>query len=157
MFYFAHQQVDGVSLELAEKSIRSFSLKRLTSLDFKTTSSAGQEDKYFVGLDGPQDLKISCIRSSLERVFPHLIISFPKHESFIRYRVRYSFFSTLFLAVLIWGLLERLYEVFVYEESSRHLMEMTVLCAVFVGLTLLEMTLVKRKIKKAITRTTRVN
>jgi len=62
MFYFAYQKLYGLAPELVEKAIRSFSLKRHTALDFKGASIAGREDKYFLGLDGSRDLKITRIR-----------------------------------------------------------------------------------------------
>jgi hypothetical protein len=149
MLYFSHDPTDTISSQLTEEAIRHFSSKRHTSLDFKITTTNVKDEKYFLGLDGRTDLQITRIRTGFEWFFPQLIYSFPKEDQCRRYRVRYSFFSTVFVVILLWGLFASAYDLFIEGESAKDLIQMLLLCVIFVALTILEMTLTKRKIRKA--------
>lgn len=63
MLYFTKIPVDDSSLLNAEDAIRKYSLKRHILLDFQSSSSNIKEDKYFLGNENINDLKITRIRT----------------------------------------------------------------------------------------------
>ncbi|MEO6454350.1 MAG: NUMOD1 domain-containing DNA-binding protein, partial [Ginsengibacter sp.] len=61
MFYFKKIIINKLTTQNIEDAIRNYSSKRHTSLDLKTSSSYIKEHKYFLGLEGNTDLKITRI------------------------------------------------------------------------------------------------
>jgi hypothetical protein len=92
MFYFTKIAIDVSSLINAGDAIRKYSLKRHVSLDFQSSASNIKEDKYFLGNENINDLKITRIRTSSEWLFPQLIISVPKKMRVESFKVRYCLF-----------------------------------------------------------------
>jgi hypothetical protein len=150
MIYFTKTTIDNFSPDNTENAIRRFSAKRHTSLDLKSSSSYIMEDKYFLGLEGNNDLKITRIRTPFERFFPKVIVSFPKDSRFEIYKIRYSILSTFVFIVLVIAVLQSFYTLIVDKEFENDFIPLTIVFVIFIGLTIAEIKLTKLKIKKAI-------
>ena len=150
MIYFTKTIIDNFSSDHTENAIRTFSSKRYTSLDLKSSSSYTQEDKYFLGLEGNNDLKITRIRTPFERFFPKVIVSFPKDRQFEIYRIRYSILSTFVFVVLVIAVLQSIYTLIVDKEFENDIIPLIIVFIIFIGLTIAEIKLTKLKIRKAI-------
>jgi len=157
MFYFTQTNLDNLTTDGVENAIRHFSSKRHTSLDFKSSSSYIQEDKYFLGFEGKNDLKITRIRTPFERFFPKLIISFPKDRQFEIYRIRYSILSSIIFCILLLAVLQSIYSFIMDKEFENDFIPLTIVFAIFLSLTFLEIKLTSRKIQNAIINHTKTN
>ena len=93
MFYFKSIALHNAEKKDIETSLRKFSSKRITSLDFKSSASYTSSEKYFLGFETDTDFQITRIRTPFERFFPKLILNFPKDKQFTCYLIRYSFLS----------------------------------------------------------------
>jgi hypothetical protein len=150
MIYFTQITIDNFSPSTTENAIRRFSAKRHTSLDLKSSSSYINEDKYFLGLEGDADLKITRIRTPFERFFPKVIVSFPKNRQFEIYKIRYSILSTLVFIILSIAVLQSVYSIIVDKEFENDFLPLTIFFSIFIGLTVAEIKLTKLKIRRAI-------
>jgi len=133
-----------------ESAIRKVSAKRAASLDIVSSSSYIKEDKYFVGIEGDNDLQITRIRTNFERFFPKIIVSFPKDQAFKIFRIRYSLFSTIVFCILLLIVLSNIYSSIVSKELESDFISVLIVFALFLCWTLLEIRLTKKKIEKAI-------
>jgi hypothetical protein len=150
MIYFTQTTIGNFSPTNTENAIRRFSAKRHISLDLKSSSSYINEDKYFLGLEGNADLKITRIRTPFERFFPKVIISFPKDRQFKIYKIRYSILSTFVFIVLLIAVLQSVYSIIVDKEFENDVLPLTIFFMIFIGLTVAEIKLTKLKIQRAI-------
>lgn len=150
MIYFAQIAIDNFSPPKTENAIRSFSVKRHTSLDLKSSSSYINVDKYFLGLEGDDDLKITRIRTPFERFLPKVIVSFPKDRKFKIFKIRYSILSTFIFIILLIAVLQSVFSIIVDKEFKNEVLLLTIFFMIFIGLTVAEIKLTKLKIKKAI-------
>ncbi len=149
MFYFLKTNTNNYSKD-TENAIRKYSAKRHTSLDFKSSSTYIKEEKYFLGLEGNDDLKITRIRTPFEKYFPKVIVSFPKDKHFEIYKIRYSILSTLVFIALLTFMIESLYFLIIEKEFEYDLVSLGIIFLIFCCLTIAEIKLTNRKIRKAI-------
>jgi hypothetical protein len=150
MIYFTKTTIDNFSPDNTENAIRRFSAKRYTSLDLKSSSSYIKEDKYFLGLEGNNDLKITRIRTPFERFFPKIILSFPKDRRFEIYKIRYSILSTFVFLILLMAVLQSIYSLIVDKDFENDLVPLTIGFIIFIVFTFLEIRLTKLKIQNSI-------
>lgn len=157
MVYFLKTKIDNYSRDTIENAIRRFSAKRHTSLDLKSSSSYISDNKYFLGLEGSSDLKITRIRTPFERILPKVIASFPKDRQFETYRIRYSILATLVFIVLSIAVIQNLYTFIIEKEFENDFIPLALVYLIFIGLTITEIKLTKLKIIKAINNFTMVD
>jgi hypothetical protein len=150
MFYFKQIIIDKSFIETSEEAIRNYSSKRHTSLDLTPSSSYIKEDKFFLGLEGENDLKITRIRTAFEKYFPKVIISFPKDRHFETYKIRYSLLSSIVFFILLFAALQTVFYVIFGEEDAYELLALVIVFLSFIVLTFLEINVTKRKINQAI-------
>ena len=100
-------------MDEVENAIRHFSSKRHASLDIKSSSSSIGENKYFLGLEGENDLKITRIRTPFESLFPKIIVSFPKDRQFLSFKIRYSILSIIIFGILFIAVLQSIYSIII--------------------------------------------
>lgn len=149
MFYFARFQVGATSPGAAEEAIRHFSSKRQTSLDLKGSAAVPGESKYFLGLEDQDKLQITRFRFLIERLMPKLIVAFPKSDQFLRYKVRLSLPSFLFLLLLVGTGLYNLFDCLSRGDEEGCITSIGVILF-FLVLTLIELFLTRRRIRQAI-------
>jgi len=154
MFYFKQIIIDNSNPEIVEKAIRAYSLKRHTSLDFKVTATYTSEEKYFLGLESADDLKITRLRTPFERFFPEVIIRFEKKKGFSSFQIRYSVISTIVFCALVIGLISNLLYLTNDYFAIENLLPLVILLSLFSGLTFLEINITRNRINKAIQKTT---
>jgi hypothetical protein len=150
MFYFTRVHMAFHSKDRAENAIRHFSLKRFTSLDLQSSSSYIREDKYFLGLEGKNDVKIIRLRTPFERLFPGIILSFPKDKQFAVYKIRYSLLSTIIFCFLLIGVLQMIVSLAMDRAHAFDFAPLIIAFLIFIGLTYLEIRLTQRKIQHAL-------
>jgi hypothetical protein len=151
MFYFTKIIIDDSPLLDAENAIRKYSLKRHVILDFKSSASKITEDKYFLGNENKNDLKITRIRTSFEWLFPKLIISVPKQTPFESFKVRYCLLSSFIFVYLLFENFQSLLNSIRDNEIDQNLFFWLIFLGLFITMTYVELRLTKRKINKAIT------
>lgn len=151
MLYFTKLTFTNYSSINVEDAIRKYSLKRHLSLDFHSSSSAITENKYFLGNENKNDLKITRIRTSFEWLFPKVILSVPKDGHFENLKVRYCLLSTVIFFYLAYVILKNLYFYFMYGEPISDVLGLLILLIIFLAFTYIEIQLTKRKINQAIT------
>jgi len=150
MFYFKNVLIDNASGQIAENAIRQFSLKRNTPLDFQSAESDIDTGKYFIGLESKNDIKISRIRTSFERLLPKLIVSFPKDKGFTCYKIRYSLWSSLLAFFFIAAILANAFFSIRDQRLADNFQQVLLWLAVFFLLTYFELRLTNRRIQKAL-------
>lgn len=150
MLYFTSVRISGHSKDHVEHAIRHFSLKRHTSLDLQSSSTYIREDKYFLGLEGKNDVKIIRLRTPFERLLPGVILRFSKDQAFGVYKIRYSLLSMIVFCSLLIGVLEMIVSLARDRSSAFDFVPLVILFLVFMGLTYLEIRLTQRKIQQAL-------
>lgn len=150
MFYFTTIPVNDSPLINAEGAIRKYSLKRHIPLDFQSSSSNIREEKYFLGNENSNDLKITRIRTSFEWLFPKLIVSVPKKATFENFKVRYCLLSLIIFFYIIIVISQSIFYSINNNEFDSNILIMLALFALFIILTFIELKLTKRKINQAI-------
>jgi hypothetical protein len=81
---------NGVKQPDVEKALRSYALKRISSLDFKSSTINVGIDKLFLGLEGKNSLNFTRLRTSFESLLPKLIINLSKDPAATAYKIRLS-------------------------------------------------------------------
>lgn len=151
MLYFSTTTIDNMAPVDIENGIRKYAAKRHTSLDLKQASTYIKEDKYFLGLEGTKDLKLTRIRTPFERFFPKIIVSFPKNKKFEIYKIRYTFLSNVVFLILSILVVHGFFSLALDNNYfSSDFLLVLVFFLIFLTLTLLEIRLTKSKIRKAI-------
>lgn len=155
MLYFKTVKIENTDPEVIEKAIRTYSLKRLTSLDIIISSASyASEEKYFFGLEKSKSLFITRVRTPFERIFPKLIVRFKKEDEFTSYQIRYSLPALAFSLFNIFGLIaDLLYMTTTDEFTFDGLFLLTAIIALFLLFTWFEFILVRNRINKAIEKT----
>lgn len=133
-----------------EKAMRNAALKRLTSLDFKSSVTDIGTDKLFLGFEGKEDVQFTRLRTSFEKYFPKVIISIPKSETDNEYKFRFSILSTV--AFILWSLFFLLIvgTVLAQKGNYENILIGCIPICLFILLTLLELRIVGTRIEKAI-------
>ncbi len=151
MIYFKESRIQNSNGKAIEEAIRKTSLKRHTSLDLKVTSTYIDEEnqKYFLGLESKNNIKLTRIRGPFERLLPKLIVRFNKND-FETFDIRYGIFSFLFGTFLIISFsLNIIYSIEKFSLDN-DIIPVLFLTALFVLLTYLEYRLTVNRIKKAV-------
>lgn len=147
MFYFKSIALHNAEKKDIETSLRKFSSKRVTSLDFKSSASYTSSEKYFLGFETDTDFQITRIRTPFERFFPKLILNFPKDKQFTCYQIRYSFLSAIIFIVLsIAFILNLIYSIIDQRLDTDFLSIIFFLC-IFLILTGIEYLITRLRIK----------
>ncbi|WP_295796373.1 hypothetical protein [Mucilaginibacter sp.] len=157
MIYFKSVQLPCNEKQLLEKAMRKVAIKRTRSLDFASVAYNTGAEKLFLGLDNKRDVKFTRLHTSLEKLLPTIIISFPKDEADSRYRLRLGFFPTLFFALfvllfLIPGVLWLINHDSYDGDNYDVIVVPVFFLGVFILLTWLELKIVDRQMKKAVER-----
>lgn len=153
MIYIKTINITKVDNLLIEKAVRSFSLKRHSSLDLKQSSSYITEDnKYFLGLETDSYIKITRLRTPFENFLPKLILRFDKKD-FSVYQIRFSFPSNLIYATLIIAVVLNLAKMITSGQLGSNIGSILIISTIFILLTLFEIKIATQKVKKAIDRT----
>jgi len=151
MFYFSTTTIDNIAPVDIENGIRRYAAKRHTSLDFRPASTYIKEDKYFLGLEGANDLKLTRIRTPFERFFPKVIVSFPKDKKFEVFKIRYTLLSSVVFLILSILVLQGIFSLVRDSDYySSDFVSVLTLFIIFFSLTIFEIGLTKSNIKKAI-------
>ncbi len=150
MIYFLKNSIKNSNSDIVENAIRRFSVKRYTSLDLQKSYFNISEDKYFLGLEGSDDLKITRIRTPFESFFPKVIVSFSKNKGFEMYKIRFSLLSTFVFAILFLGVIQSVFLQIEEKKFSYDFLFLTMIFIIFLGFSFAEIELTRFKIKKAI-------
>lgn len=132
-----------------EKGLRSKSLKRSQLLDFVFETTNIGTDKYFLGHEGKNDLKLTRIKTSFESFLPKIIISFPKETAVQYYKFRLSVLSTAILAVLSLLLLTCLLDVVINQKNVEAFLIVVILSLIYFLFILLELKITKNRILRS--------
>ncbi len=157
MIYFKSVQLPDNERQVLEKAMRKVAIKRTGSLDFASAEHNMGAEKLFLGFDDKRDIKFTRLHTSLEKLLPKIIISFPKDSTGSGYRLRLGFFPTFFfvlfvLLFLILGILG-LVNHDSYDVDNYDVIVVPVFfLGVFILLVWLELKLVERQMKKAVER-----
>lgn len=150
MIYFLKKEIRGFSSDGIEAAIRRSALKRNSFIDFQSAVSDIRQEKIFIGTENENELCITRLRTSFERIFPKYIIRFNKSEGFGRYQVRLSVVSFSFLFFLTISILSGIYESIVYREIINDLAMPVFLLSAFMALTFFEFYLTRKAIDRAL-------
>ncbi len=146
MIYFKKIEFPYPGKEQTEAALRKAAIKRTTSLDFKSSSTAVGNKKLFMGLDELNDTKFTRIRYFVEGYLPKIIISVPKNDQGKLLKFRLSIVATVVFCLLVLYILTGL----VFPNGSSIATEGVTLLAFFILLILLELKLTRSAIDKAI-------
>jgi hypothetical protein len=151
MIYFRKVFFDlPVTHQQVERGLRKVAAKRLTSLDFKSSTSDFKSDKYFLGLEGRKDIKFTRVRTSLERLVPKIIISLSKNTDQNYYRLRLTWGWAFFFMLLALVLLLTIYGAIAGSVNTDGLFATFGFCIVYIGLVFWEMERTNSKVNKAV-------
>jgi len=151
MFYFATLDFPGLSNEVLENAMRQSASKRFTIPDLKSTIIGPGEDKLFLGYEGRKALLFSRFRSSLEFVFPKIVVRLSNKHGQGSIKVRYGFFTFFVFCVLVIGLLSVIYSAFA-DSTLTNDWSILVVLVFLIGLTVREVIIVRKRIANAIER-----
>jgi len=152
MIYFKSMQVYGNERQLLENALRKAAIKRVRSLDFQSAVYDMGMDKLFLGLDDTRDVKFTRLRTSLEKFFPKIIISFSRDKTSSEYRFRLSLLSTCVFTILLMVLLLSIVLAAIDHENYEAIVEMLLPMGLFILLTFFELKIVNSRIRKAVAR-----
>jgi len=110
-----------------------------------------------LGLDNNKDVKFTRLHTSLEKFFPKIIISFPKDDTIIGYRLRLGVFPTWLFAFLAMGLFATGFSALINQEDYEAMAAPVVFLGIFILLTWFELKIVDRHMKRAVERYEREN
>ncbi len=150
MFYFTKFTLDNSPLLSVEEAIRHYSLKRHLPLDLQSSTSNITEDKYFFGKENNETLNLTRIRPSFEWMLPKLIISFSKGVDAADFKIRYCLLSMIIFVFLLLSIISNIFSAISDAEFNSDIFTLTVVLAIFLILTYIEVQLTKRKINQAI-------
>jgi hypothetical protein len=154
MFYFKQIEIDNSNAQIVEKAIRAYSKKRHTSLDFIANVEATSDDKYFLGLENNNDIILTRLRTRFEWYFPKIIIRFQKNKGFSSFQIRYSILSSIVFCAFVVGLVSNLLYLSTDYFAFENVLLMVMVLSLFTGLTFLEIAIARKRISKAIQKTT---
>jgi len=148
--YFKRISITKFSAEKIEKNVRLLSLKRHTSLDFKSaTTYLAEPNKFFLGYENDRKIDLLRIITPFERLLPKIIVTFDK-TNFQEYKLRLKLISMVILILLTIGLILNL----VYSIQNRRLESdlgsILIVNIIFYSLLFIEYKIVKRKMGLAL-------
>ena len=150
MVYFKRVSLPPSEKQKLENAIRKVALKRLHALDFESSVTDIGTDKLFLGLEDKVDVKFTRLRTSLEKYFPKFIISIPREETVNEYKLRYSLLSTIVFIALVLTLPLTIYATAMQNTGYESILFSLAVIAVYLLLSLFELRIINRKIKKAV-------
>jgi hypothetical protein len=111
-----------------------------------------KEEKYFLANENKDYLKVTRLRTPFERFLPDIIIRFEKNKGgFSSFHIRFTFVSTIVLCALVAGLISNLWADYFAIEN---VLVLCLLLFLFVILTVMEITITRVRMNKAIEKTT---
>ena len=149
MLYLKTIDLPLVEKQNLEKAMRKVALKRISSLDLTSAVMDIGTDKLFLGFENINDIKFTRLRTSFEK-FPKIIVSIPKSELENKYKFRYSVLSTVIFIAFALLLLLIVVAVFMQNSGYERILVACVPVGIYVLLTMLEMKIVRGRIKKAL-------
>lgn len=148
--YFKQINIIELNSDKIERNIRSFSLRRHTSLDFKSASTyVSEPKKFFLGYENNNQIDLLRITSPFEKVLPKIIITFKK-ENFNKYYLRLKSTSMIVFTLLTIALILNLFYSIKAGRIESDFSIVLLLNLAFYILAFVEFKLVNRKINKAI-------
>lgn len=150
MFYFLKRKIIGLSSDSIEDAIRRSASKRNSFIDFQSAVSDIRQAKIFIGTENENELCVTRLRTSFERLFPKYIVRFNKSEGYGTYHLRLSVFSFSFAFFLTISILSGVYESIVHEEVINDLALPLFLLFVFTVLGFFEFHLTKKALERAL-------
>ena len=148
--YFKKINIDEPNSDKIERNIRLFSLKRHTSLDFKSASTyVSEPNKFFLGYENNKRIDLLRITTPFEKLLPKIIVTFNK-ENFNQYNLRLKSISMILFALLSIALILNLYYSIKSGKLESDFSMILFLNLIFYILAYVEFKLVNKKIKKAI-------
>lgn len=133
-----------------EKALRSYALKRTSSLDFKSSTINIGIDKFFLGLEGKTSLTFTRLRTSFEVLLPKIIINLPKDPAATAYRIRLSAIPSALCILMLFGVLSILIGLITGKAKVEGVIFMLVAVTIFIVLLNLEVKLLQSKVLKSI-------
>jgi hypothetical protein len=133
-----------------ERAMRKSSLKRTWALDFISTMSDMGSNKLFLGYDGKKEVQFSRLRTSFEKFMPRIIIILPKDGTEFEYRLRYSLISTIVVGFFAFAFIFTAAISLVNKYNYDGIIFPLFFMGCFVLLTLMELKIVDKRIKKAL-------
>ena len=149
MFYLFKRNLNEVTGEDVEKTIRANSARRKSSLDVHSSSTFIRQEKYFLAFENQDGISITRIRTPFEKILPKLILYFPK-DNFTTYKIRLGLASFLLGALLVFSLLIQILSATKYLSISSEIIDVLIFIIFFFGLALLELKLTLNALRRAI-------
>ncbi|MEJ7559535.1 MAG: hypothetical protein WKF66_14600 [Pedobacter sp.] len=133
-----------------EKALRRYSLKRTSSLDFKSSATNVGTDKLFLGLEGKNSLKFTRLKTSFEVLLPKLIISLSKDQTTAAYRIRLSAIPSALCILLLFGVVSIIIGLITGNAKLEGVIFVVAMIIVFTLLLKLEIRLLLSRVSKCI-------
>lgn len=148
--YFKRISITKFSAEKIEKNVRLLSLKRHTSLDFKSASTyVAEPNKFFIGYENDRKIDLLRIITPFERLLPKIIVTFDK-TNFQEYKLRLKLISMVILILLTIGLILNLVYSIQNGRLESDLGSILIVNIIFYSLLFIEYKIVKRKMGLAL-------
>lgn len=137
---------ENLTQEQVEKALRKYSLKRTSSLDFKScTYNIGME-QLFLGRDRKIDLQFTRLKTSLEMLLPKMIVKLSKDPEAQAYKIRLSTTPMGFAILLAFSIVAVLITIFKGTASIDSIACIGLPLLIFIGLIAFELRLVTRRV-----------
>ena len=148
--YFKKINITELNSDKIERNIRLFSLKRHTSLDFKSASIyVSEPNKFFLGYDNNNRIDLLRITTPFEKLLPKIIVTFKK-DNFNEYNLRLKSISMILFILLTIALILNLFYTIKSGKLESDFLMILLLNLTFYILAFVEFKLVNRKITKVI-------
>ncbi len=149
MLYFKKVVLENTDGNTVECALRRYAVKRYTPLDLNRSLYSVGSDMLFMGRETQEKIYFTRLRTELMLFFPKLIIAFDKKEGFNTYSIRYNLMSMLFIGFAMLIIILGLFRSMEGKLDENAIFFICVLL-VFLGVTQLEIKLLKRQMDKAI-------
>jgi hypothetical protein len=150
MIYFKKVHFNYNDKSSVEAALRKSAVKRTSPLDLKSSASDIGTNKKFFGYDGKDAVYFTRIRSSVEKLFPKMIISLPKSETDSFYKIRLSIFPFLFYVLATVGLAINLFFLIIGATDIAGFVGILIFELFFIGLFWIELAITTKRITKVI-------
>lgn len=148
--YFKRISITKFRAEKIEKNVRLLSLKRHTSLDFKSaTTYVAEPNKFFLGYENDRKIDLLRIITPFERLLPKIIVTFDK-TNFQEYKLRLKLISMVILILLTIGLILNLVYSIQNGRLESDLGSILIVNLIFYSLLFIEYKIMKRKMDLAL-------
>lgn len=148
--YFKKINIAELDSEKTERNIRLLSLKRHTSLDFKSASTyLNEPNKFFLGFENNNRIDLLRISTPFEKLLPKIIVTFKK-ENFREYKLRFKLMSMILFTLLSVALILKLYYFIKSGKLESNFFMVLFLNLIFYLFAFVEYKLVNRKMNKVL-------